>query len=184
MGGRGWTGELAGAAAREHAKFLSCDGECDSTERVMPPDSTVYGGHARVGHQWDVFGVQAGATVYQDFESNTDRTATVRVLPDVEVSVRHHDRVRAVLGLGSPTVQTLIRPGLYTGAEVALDAVEIGATVGAFRSGPGGDAALRADVTALLPLSPTFKLKIAGGVSSNERGGPGGEGALGAVAAF
>ncbi len=184
LGGRGWTADVAGAAEREHTAFVSCDGTCGSNDHVMPPDSTLYGGHARVGHSWEVFGVEAGATVLETFPHNTDDGPRPDVVPDVELSLRSHDKVRGMIGVGSPSVQTLIRPGLYGGVQVALGDVEVGGTVGAFRVGPSGDLGARAEASAILPVTEVVKIKVAGSVSGNEKGGPGGEGVAGAIASF
>jgi hypothetical protein len=181
LGGKGLTGEIGGAAVSEANHFVRCNGDCDRSDHVMPAARVMFGGNARVGYQWKVFGVEGGADAFQYWENNTDRTPNIQVIPDAQLSLRHRDVVKVVAGFGSPTVSTLSRPGLYVGSRVPISIVELEAYTGGFRSGPTNDLGLRLDVATSVAVAPGLKVRV--GASASEAESLGGvEGSAGFVA--
>jgi hypothetical protein len=181
FGGKGFTGEVAGSAAYESTEFVRCRGDCETKDRLLPPAQVMFAGHARVGHHWDVFGIEAGATGFESWEHNTSTKPTLYVIPDVELSLRSDDVVKGVIGFGSPTVTTLSRPGLYAGARVPVATAEVQTYVGAFRMGPEHAAGFRADVAALMPIAPGLQIRVGASGSGVDPGGLGIEGTAGVV---
>jgi len=181
--GEGFLGELAGSVERESMTIVSCEKAlvCPKGTRENP----MYAGHLRAGYAWETLGVEAGATVYQAYDKPADPAPTTAVVPDAEISYGSPDIVRGVLGLGSPTVTTLRRPGAYLGVDVPAGRCEIEARAGAFRAGPAlqksftADAfSARGDVAVYVPLSAPLSLRLGGSVSGNPDG-VGAEGSAG-----
>jgi hypothetical protein len=181
FGGKGFTGEVAGSAVYEETDFIRCVTDCEDSARVIPPARVMYAGHARVGHHWDVFGIEAGATGYELWRYNTSTKPTFHVIPDVELSLRNDDKLKGVIGLGSPTVTTLSRPGLYAGGRIPVGAGEVQSYVGAFRMGPEGAPGFRADVAGLLPVARGLQIRVGASGSGIDPGGFGVEGSAGVV---
>jgi hypothetical protein len=179
LGGSGFVGEVAGAADSEANHFIRCGGDaCESDERVMPKARVMGAGHARFGYQWRVVGVEGGADVFESWKNNTDTAPTAYAIPDLQLSFRHEDRFKGIVGFGAPTVATLARPGLYLGARVPVSIVEFEGYTGVFRVGPSNSAGFRADLATLLPLTPGVKMRL--GASGSEWSGAAGvEGSAG-----
>lgn len=182
LGGKGLVGEIGGAAVSEANHFVRCPGDsCDRSDHVMPAARVMFGGNARVGYQWKAFGIEGGADAFQYWENNTDRTPNILVIPDVQLSFRHQDAVKVVAGLGSPTVTTLVRPGLFAGARVPISFVELEAYAGGFRTGPTNSVGLRVDVATSVAVAPGLKVRL--GASASEAESLGGvEGSAGVIA--
>lgn len=181
FGGKGFTGEIAGSAAYEATRFVRCHADCDANDHEMPPDRGMYAGQARVGHHWDDFGLEAGATGFQSWEQNTSTEPKIVVIPDVQLSFRNGNKLRGVLGFGSPTVTTLSRPGLYLGGQIPVGTAELQSYLGAFRMGPELAAGFRADVAALVPVTPGLRVRLGASGSGVDPGGLGVEGSAGIV---
>lgn len=177
FGGSGGFGEGA-AALESEASTTQC--KSDDSRCVANRSAGLLGGHARAGYHWDVFGFEAGATAFQGYREDYDSSPSVGVIPDAEISIGPRAVARGVLGIGSPTVTTLRRPGAYAGGDVALGNVTLQARVGAFRAGPAlfDDAATRADVALYIPISEPLSLRLGGSFSGNDVG-LGGEGSAG-----
>jgi hypothetical protein len=173
LGGKGYTGEVAAAGEYEATRITDCDpqktGDC-----TAPPSVIAGGAHARVGHRWTLITLEGGATVYTAWDKNTDTKQSATVFPDAEVGV-NTGPARAVLGIGTPTVTTLRRPGAYFGYDIELTSVGIESRLGVFRGGPAldGDAVFRADVAALIPVSPAVKLRLGGSGGTGDHGASG-----------
>jgi len=185
FGGMGWTGEVAAAGEKESTKIVDCRHSCDSTTPVTaPPTRVMLGGHARAGYQWEHFGLEGGATVYQGWENPDDRSPTVAAFPDLQLSFGSRETVRGMVGLGSPEVTMLRRPGFYAGADIAAGTVDVEARFGAYRSGPslidgGGDGGnVRGDLVALVPITSGLKVRVGGSLSKDDAG-EAGEGSIG-----
>jgi hypothetical protein len=168
LGGKGFTGEIGGAAVSEANHFVRCDGDCEKSDHVMPAARVMFAGNARVGYQWKAFGVEGGAGAFQYWDDNNDRSPSILVIPDVQLSFRHEDVVKVVAGLGSPTVTTLARPGLYTGARLPISFVELEAYAGGFRTGPSTNLGYRLDVAASVVVTPGLKVRLGASASENE----------------
>jgi hypothetical protein len=181
LGGKGFSGEVAGSAAYEKTEFVRCDRECDEDDHVMPPARVQYAGRARVGYGWDVFGIEAGAVGFEYWKENTSTNPTFQVIPDVELSLRSGDAVKGMIGFGSPTVTTLSRPGLYAGVRVPVATAEFQSYIGAFRMGPTDAAGFRTDVAALMPIAPALRVRVGLSGSGVDPGGLGVEGSAGLV---
>jgi hypothetical protein len=177
LGGTGFTGEAAGALERELATV-----ECkpDDERCVTNRSSALLGGHARVGHQWEVFGFEAGATAFQGYMTKYDQTPSAIVVPDAEIAIGPRTVARGVVGIGSPTVSTLRRPGAYLGADVVIGSVELQARTGVYRAGPAlfDDTSIRTDVALYVPITQPLSLRLGGSLSGNDKG-PGGEASAG-----
>ena len=117
---------------------------------------------------------------YEGFKNNTDTAPGFAGFPEAELSIGPHDEGRAIIGIGSPSITTLRRPGAYLGADLLAGDVEIEAYGGVFRSGPAlnGGAAVRVDGVVLLPLDDGLKLRLGASGSDNEEG-LGAEGSVG-----
>ncbi len=177
FGGTGFVGEAAAAAESESAT-TQC--KADDSRCIADRSAPMVGGHARAGYHWDVFGFEAGATAFQGYDSQHDSEPRFGAFPDAEVTIGARGVARGVLGIGSPTVTTLRRPGAYLGADVALGNWEFQARAGVFRAGPAlyDDAATRADIALYIPISEPLSLRLGGSMSGNEIG-LGGEGSAG-----
>ncbi len=140
----------------------------------------MYGAHARVGSQWDTIGVRAGVTAYEGYRHPADDSPTASFFPDAEMSFGSADVFRGIVGIGSPTVTTLRRPGAYLGADVPAGGVDIEARAGAFRAGPalGDSLGARGDVAVYVPVSRSVSLGFGASVSGT-KDGPGGEASAG-----
>jgi hypothetical protein len=94
------------------------------------------------------------------------------VIPDAEVAIGPRSVARGVIGIGSPSVSTLRRPGVYLGADVALGKVDLQARAGGFRAGPSlfDDANTRADVALYLPISEPLSIRLGGAIGGNDAG--------------
>jgi len=177
FGGTGLTGEAAAAFERESAT-IEC--EPDDTGCVKFRSSGMFGGHARAGYQWEVFGFEAGATAFQGHSTKLNSAASAVVFPDAEIAIGPRTIARGVVGIGSPSVTTLRRPGAYLGADVMLGSVELQARAGVFRAGPAlfDDTSVRTDVALYVPVTQPLSLRLGGSFSGNEVG-LGGEGSAG-----
>lgn len=186
FGGKGAVAEVAGAVERESSKIVGCDrNDCAPSDYVAPKDTTMIGAHVRGGYQWDVVGVEGGATVYQAYDRADDPRPSYGLFPDLQAAIGHPEKGRGVLGLGSPTISTLRRPGVYVGIEMPIGPVAFTGLLGSYRSGPGlsDDHNARADVIAEIPLSDHLAVKVGGSASGNKRGN-GGEGTAGILGKF
>jgi hypothetical protein len=170
LGGKGLIAEVGGAAVSEANHFVRCtdDDSCDRSKHVMPAARFMFGGNARIGYQWKRFGIEGGADAFQFWDDNKDTTPTIRVIPDVQVSFRHKDVVKIMAGLGSPTVTTLTRPGLYVGSRVPISFVELEAYAGAFRTGPTTSPGFRMDVATSVAVTPALKVRLGASASEDE----------------
>lgn len=175
FGGTGMTGEAAAALEGE-----ATSAECKFGDCIVNRSSAMFGAHARLGYQWEVFGFEAGATAFQGYDHQNDSGPKVGAIPDAEISLGSRSVARGLIGIGSPTVTTLRRPGAYLGADVLLDTWELQARAGMFRAGPAlnDDAALRADVALYIPLTEPLSIRVGGSISGNDVG-YGGEGSAG-----
>jgi hypothetical protein len=175
FGGTGFTGE--GAAAVEYEKATA---RCTDTACIDTHQAGLFGAHARTGYQWEVFGFEAGATAFQGYHHENDTGPSTGVFPDAQISIGSPSVARGVIGVGSPTVTTLRRPGGYLGADVMLDSVELQARAGVYRSGPAlfDDANTRLDVAAYVPVAEPLSLRVGGAFGGNDAGYSG-EGSVG-----
>jgi hypothetical protein len=182
FGGTGFTGEGA-AAFESESSVTQC--EPNQAQCVRNRSAGLLGAHARVGHQWDMFGFEAGATAFQGYDSQSHSKPSVLLIPDAEIAVGPRSVARGVLGIGSPSISTLRRPGGYVGADVALGTVDLQARIGVFRAGPAlfDDTNLRADVALYVPIVEPLSLRVAGAVGENSDG-TSGEGGAGLRAVF
>lgn len=178
FGGSGFTGDLAAAGEAEATTITDCMGgsDCPSGTRR----SAMYGGHARVGYQWETIGVRAGVTAYQGYGRPADDSPTASLFPDAEVSFGSADVFRGVVGIGSPTVTTLRRPGAYLGADVPAGDIDVEVRAGAFRAGPalGDSFGARGDVAVYVPVGRAISLRLGASASGN-KDGPGAEASAG-----
>ncbi len=185
FGGSGYTAEVAGAAEHESTSIEPC-ATCDASDEIAPPDKVMFGAHARAGYQWKYVGVEAGGTVYQGLSHNTDSAPSIGFSPDAELRIGPREVLRGVIGVGSPLVTTLRRPGFYLGGDVALGPVDLEGRLGQYRSGPAINdwlglrdvRGIRGDLVALVPVVPRLELRL-GASASHDDSGPGGEGSIG-----
>ena len=176
FGGTGWTGEVAAAGEYETSTT-----ECKSSNVDCVPNrsAALAGAHARAGYQWEVFGFEAGATGFQGYYRVSDSSPSVAAIPDAEIAIGPRSIARGVVGIGSPSVSTLRRPGAYLGADVALGDVDLQARAGIFRAGPAlsNDTNARADVAVYLPVSEPLSIRLGGAIGANDTGVSGEAGA-------
>ncbi len=109
-------------AAAEYERVDVKPGLCslpDCTPAEMspaaPPSRTLYGAHARLGYRVSTFGIHAGVIAFQAWQANSDNDPTTNWFPELELGVGDVRQLHAVIGIGSPFVTTLRRPGLYIG---------------------------------------------------------------------
>jgi hypothetical protein len=178
-GGSGVVGEVAAGGAYEATSFVRCGTQCGSAERIMPPPGPVLGANARAGYHGSWWGVEGGVGFFQDYSHHLDDHPTTHTLPIVEVSLGDHELGRAVVGIGSPTVTTLSRPGVYVGGDFGVSGIDWEMRLGAERAGPGPDVGVRGDVAALVPLTPALRLRLGASASSVSEAGAGAEGSAG-----
>jgi hypothetical protein len=181
--GQGFSGEVAGAVDHETSTVVAVP-EGDPPARPLP-DSWLAGSHVRAAYSAQNFGVALGATVFNDFGGSQAKSPRLEGLPDVEVYGGVPDEYRVVAGLGSPTVDTLRRPGIYLGADFSVFGAELDTRVSAMRVGPTSTLGTGLDVAAYLPVVPRqLDVKVAGQVNFGESDNVGSQAAAGVRAHF
>src|SRR5262249_40508831 len=131
-------------------------------------------------YQWDGFGIAGGATIFEGWNGAGAKDPHVGGFPDLELCFGRRSVAFGVLGIGSPLVTTLRRPGAYLGMDIAAGAGDGDWRFGAFRAGPSvfEDTSARVDLVVLVPITRAAKVRFGASASGNDAG-TGGEGSLG-----
>jgi hypothetical protein len=180
--GAGFTAEAAYAVEHETLKLVECEDDCnEETDRILPPDSDLSGATVRLGHHWRTFGLELGVQAFQAWRNNTHESPEVGVLPTAELSYGRADKAHVLLGLGSPTLTTQRRPGLYAGVDMPLpEKMTLEIRGGAVRQGPPiSKFGPRVDGVLLFPLKGSAALRLGASTGINDQDGLDGEGSVG-----
>jgi hypothetical protein len=153
-----------------------------SSDCTMPSSYAegVLGG--KLGYDWSWIGFRVGGLIW----IRPDGSGGAVPFPDVALRLGDVDSLRVVAGLGSYDAPTMLRPGLYGGLLVPLDAGvvrwELDVHVGQ-HLGMAGLSSVRAHAGLRAPLGPRSWLSLGAAAWMNEVGsGP--EGDLGWGALF
>jgi hypothetical protein len=162
--GRGTIVKVAAAGERQSFEVAHlCSGPCDAPSQNVVNPSLLLGARVRAGYAWRYVGVEGGAGVYQAWKRPSATTPSLALYPDVELSFGRLHRLYGVVGLGSPLVTTVLRPGLYAGAGIAgASGLGLDLRTGIFRAGPAVFewAGYRLDLVGRIPISRADKLSL------------------------
>ncbi|MCU0657676.1 MAG: hypothetical protein MUF64_21175 [Polyangiaceae bacterium] len=166
---RGFSVGAAAVAEARRYKLSACRQDpCEGDARQVPPDSTVGAASISVGYDGEWVGARGGVLATQRFRRHTDRSPTLELLPDVALRVGKQQQLRGELGLGSYSIDTLLRPGLYVGGTLPVSStLELTARLGVHRVFDGSPGA-RLDLSSRWRLGGRAHLELAGGISEGE----------------
>lgn len=99
----------------EYRSFeLDAPGAIDNS-RVLPEARVLGGAQADLGGDFRYFGFRIGALAFQRWANNDDKSPDTNLIPTVDLRFARRTGPTFLLGFGSFSVPTLLRPGLYTG---------------------------------------------------------------------
>jgi hypothetical protein len=186
--GEGWNGKLGISFERQKTEVGSCTGQYCTPSKIAPPTTVLMGTHLRGGWFGRYGGVGVGVGMYEGWSKNTDESPRVQVYPELEARAGKSGPISAfgVIGVGSPLVTTMQRPGAYLGLTIASDGGLGGDfRLGMYRSGAAvfDQLAKRADLALRVRLLEPLALRVGGAVA--EAGvDPDYEGSVGLLVGF
>lgn len=115
-------------------RLLHCPGggdDCTESSRQLPPTGFVEAASVSLGYDAKVFGIRLGGLATQRYSHHTDRKPSLLVFPEFHLRIGRLRGLRGEVGLGSYSVDTLLRPGLYFGGVGPIqENIEIAARLG------------------------------------------------------
>src|SRR6185437_10145324 len=124
--GRGFLGDVAGAGEHTDVTLLSCGNEGCVDEKEQPRlDRLMLGGRIRGGYEGRYGRLELGVGVFQGWAYDSGQGKNARFdlstggYPDISVAFGKLRRIYGIVGLGTPLVTEILRPGLYGGAGLA-----------------------------------------------------------------
>lgn len=164
---------VGGGLAGEHRtyRFLGCNSDetpCPLDRQVVPPGGLVGAASLSLGYDWEVFGLRAGALLWQNYNDHNTTRPDLRVAPEVSLRLGKFGRLRGEAGIGSYSTDTMLRPGAYLGLTMPLSpAVELTGRLGGHQNFDG-NAGARADVSVQARVSDAVSLSGGVGLSQGE----------------
>ena len=164
-----------GALETRTYEIRRCDIGCKET---VPPNGWLIAGGSNFGYDWRHFGLRGGGSYRQHYPSSKSSSPGGQLLPDLRLRFGPSG-ANGILGFGSYTPTTLLRPGLYAGGSYT-DAIGWGLqALGGIHASNANEWVFRFDVSGFFPVRDYFRLGLgAASLSTRDKAMGGGEGRL------